>query len=74
MPIWASGSVAGTAQLVVATPVDVIKIKLQMQTVGPPRYRGPWHCALSLVKTQVSSFLLLTYIENVIYGFGIRIP
>ena len=51
--VFLAASVAGTAQLVVATPVDVVKIKLQMQTVGPARYRGPWHCALSLFKTQV---------------------
>lgn len=51
---WA-GCAGGAAQLVVACPVDVAKIKLQTQTghaSDKTHYRGPYDCLKSIYRTQ----------------------
>jgi len=51
---WA-GCAGGAAQLVVACPVDVAKIKLQTQTGAAgdlTHYKGPYDCLKSIYRTQ----------------------
>lgn len=43
--VFSAGCLAGAAQLVLATPVDLVKVRLQAQQ---GRYRGPGHCLASL--------------------------
>ncbi|XP_070572165.1 solute carrier family 25 member 45-like isoform X4 [Ptychodera flava] len=59
--IFISGCVAGFVQLSIACPVELVKIRLQMQTHGRgtpclekvvPRYRGPIHCLVDILKTE----------------------
>ncbi|XP_070572164.1 solute carrier family 25 member 45-like isoform X3 [Ptychodera flava] len=61
--IFISGCVAGFVQLSIACPVELVKIRLQMQTHGRgtrytgaervvPRYRGPIHCLVDTLKTE----------------------
>ncbi|XP_077996057.1 solute carrier family 25 member 45-like [Glandiceps talaboti] len=61
MDIVIAGCVGGFAQLSVACPVELVKIRLQMQTHGKgnpssskvlPHYRGPVHCISSIWKTE----------------------
>jgi len=41
--VYLAGVAGGTVQLAIASPVELVKIRLQTQT-GHSRYRGPWHC------------------------------
>ena len=43
MSVYLAGAAGGTVQLVIACPVELVKIRLQTQT-GHSVYRGPWHC------------------------------
>ncbi|XP_068433053.1 solute carrier family 25 member 47-A isoform X2 [Clinocottus analis] len=56
--VFLSGMAAGVAQMSVMSPGDIVKVRLQCQTASTrggtgltkPRYRGPVHCLLSIVK------------------------
>ncbi|XP_070572163.1 solute carrier family 25 member 45-like isoform X2 [Ptychodera flava] len=59
--IFISGCVAGFVQLSIACPVELVKIRLQMQTHGrgPPsrgqaivNYRGPIDCLVTIIRTE----------------------
>ena len=49
-----SGAASGFAVAHVLTPVELVKCKIQVQTKGysGPVYRGPLHCAYSIVKSE----------------------
>jgi len=49
-----SGAVSGFAVSHVLTPVELVKCKIQVQTKGysGPLYRGPLHCAYSILKSN----------------------
>lgn len=54
---WAqtlAGAMAGAVSRAAVTPLDVAKIRLQLQVEGPQhaRYRGTWHCLSSMVKAE----------------------
>ncbi|KAF2367777.1 Mitochondrial substrate/solute carrier [Trinorchestia longiramus] len=65
--VFLSGCAGGVVQLAVACPVDLVKIKMQLQTEGDanawgksknlqgrtpePRYRGPTACLMDLYRT-----------------------
>ena len=44
LPLPSAGSFAGAVQTFISTPVELLKIRLQLQTAVPgvPGYRGPW--------------------------------
>ncbi|XP_074471131.1 solute carrier family 25 member 47-A [Sebastes fasciatus] len=58
LEIFLSGMAGGIAQMSVMSPGDIVKVRLQCQTesmrggttVSKPRYRGPVHCLLSIIK------------------------
>lgn len=47
-----SGAMAGWTVCTVITPVEHIKARLQMQTIGPKLYTGPIDCATQVVKAN----------------------
>ncbi|XP_031722055.1 solute carrier family 25 member 47-A isoform X1 [Anarrhichthys ocellatus] len=60
LDIFLSGMMAGVAQTSVMSPGDIVKVRLQCQTASKrggtstpkPKYRGPVHCLLSIVKEE----------------------
>lgn len=46
--LYASGAIAGTANTIVAGPVEHIRIRLQTQPSNPKLYNGPLDCARKL--------------------------
>ncbi|KAM4661861.1 solute carrier family 25 member 47 isoform 1-T2 [Discoglossus pictus] len=55
--IFVSGYAAGAAQVLVSSPADMAKVRLQTQTYSPssglvtrPKYTGPIHCLVTIVK------------------------
>ncbi|CAL9692036.1 unnamed protein product [Knipowitschia caucasica] len=56
--VWLAGMAGGIAQTSVMSPGDLVKVRLQCQTEakrgGPvkPKYSGPIHCLLSIVKEE----------------------
>ncbi|KAK2856410.1 hypothetical protein Q5P01_005145 [Channa striata] len=58
--VFLSGLVAGVAQISVMSPGDIVKTRLQCQTqfkrgasnIPKPKYQGPVHCLLSIVKEE----------------------
>ncbi|KAM9294039.1 solute carrier family 25 member 47 [Gastrophryne carolinensis] len=62
LDIFLSGYVAGGAQALVSYPADMAKVRLQTQVsppvsstgalLTPPRYSGPLHCLLTVVREE----------------------
>ncbi|KAM3860982.1 solute carrier family 25 member 47-A [Diretmus argenteus] len=60
LEIFLSGMAGGVAQITVMSPGDIVKVRLQCQTesmrggtnMPKPKYRGPVHCLLSIVREQ----------------------
>ncbi|XP_073682969.1 solute carrier family 25 member 47-B [Garra rufa] len=53
--IFVSGFAGGVAQVLVMSPADMVKVRLQCQSNPPdskPRYRGPLHCLLRIVRDE----------------------
>ncbi|XP_057678950.1 solute carrier family 25 member 47-A isoform X2 [Corythoichthys intestinalis] len=55
--IFLSGMVGGIMQMLFIAPGDIIKVRLQCQTESvrrgsKPKYRGPAHCLLSILKEE----------------------
>ncbi|XP_077996344.1 solute carrier family 25 member 45-like [Glandiceps talaboti] len=59
--IFVAGWIAGIVQLTIACPIELVKIRLQMQThrrgdsmvgQGSPTYKGPIHCISNIFKTE----------------------
>lgn len=50
--LYASGSIGGLANTVVAGPVEHIRIRLQTQPANPRLYNGPLDCVMKLVKSN----------------------
>ncbi|KAJ0036119.1 hypothetical protein NQD34_004796 [Periophthalmus magnuspinnatus] len=51
LQVYTAGAFSGLVQVLVAAPIDLIKVRLQGQTsVGGPR--GPLHCALVILKQE----------------------
>ncbi|KAM8827123.1 solute carrier family 25 member 47-A [Synchiropus picturatus] len=56
LDVFLSGLAAGITQISVMSPGDIVKVRLQCQTESKksgtfrPKYRGPVHCLLSIVK------------------------
>ncbi|KAK0133343.1 Solute carrier family 25 member 47-A [Merluccius polli] len=61
LEVFLSGMVAGVAQILVMSPGDVVKVRLQCQTessrgrtdhMPKPKYRGPVHCLLRIGREE----------------------
>ncbi|KAL7389178.1 hypothetical protein ABVT39_027668 [Epinephelus coioides] len=60
LEIFLSGLAGGIAQTSVMSPGDIVKVRLQCQTeskrggtnMPKPKYRGPVHCLLSIIKEE----------------------
>ncbi|XP_037100041.1 solute carrier family 25 member 47-A [Syngnathus acus] len=55
--IFLSGMVGGIMQVLLVAPGDIVKVRLQCQTESvrrgtKPKYRGPVHCMLSILKAE----------------------
>ncbi|XP_016412842.1 solute carrier family 25 member 47-B [Sinocyclocheilus rhinocerous] len=53
--LFVSGFAGGVAQVLVMSPADIVKVRLQCQTELPdsrPKYRGPVHCLLSIARDE----------------------
>ncbi|XP_056657333.1 solute carrier family 25 member 45 isoform X1 [Monodelphis domestica] len=57
--VFVAGSLAGFVQAYCLAPFDLIKVRLQNQTeprtrlgVAPPQYRGPLHCARTILREE----------------------
>ncbi|KAM0748561.1 mitochondrial carrier [Meredithblackwellia eburnea MCA 4105] len=47
-----AGMMAGWTVCVIATPIEGLKAKLQMQTIGPKLYTGPIDCARQIIRAN----------------------
>ncbi|KAJ8394214.1 hypothetical protein AAFF_G00047970 [Aldrovandia affinis] len=60
LDIFLSGLAGGVAQVSVMSPADIVKVRLQCQTVpyqgsashAKPKYRGPVHCLLTIAREE----------------------
>ncbi|XP_071759517.1 solute carrier family 25 member 47-A [Centroberyx gerrardi] len=60
LEVFLSGMAGGVAQISVMSPGDIVKVRLQCQTesmrggtdMPKPKYRGPVHCLLSIVREE----------------------
>uniref|UniRef100_A0A9J8D0I0 Solute carrier family 25 member 47 n=1 Tax=Cyprinus carpio carpio TaxID=630221 RepID=A0A9J8D0I0_CYPCA len=53
--LFVSGFAGGVAQVLVMSPADIVKVRLQCQSELPdsrPKYRGPVHCLLSIARDE----------------------
>ncbi|KAB5571395.1 hypothetical protein PHYPO_G00224520 [Pangasianodon hypophthalmus] len=50
--IWLAGGLAGSISWVTATPADVVKSRLQADTVHHRKYKGIIHCIIQSYKTE----------------------
>ena len=61
-------------QLAIACPVELVKIKLQMQSSEMAKYRGPWHCLTQTASEQGARGLFRGIVPHVWrdgHGFGV---
>ena len=71
---YLAGCAGGGVQLAIACPVELVKIKLQTQSSGVGRYRGPWHCLSSIAREQGVRGLFRGIVPHVWrdgHGFGV---
>ncbi|CAJ1077368.1 solute carrier family 25 member 47-A [Xyrichtys novacula] len=57
LDVFLSGMAGGIAQISVMSPGDIVKVRLQCQTESKrrgakPKYHGPVHCLLSIIKEE----------------------
>ncbi|XP_022056206.1 solute carrier family 25 member 47-A [Acanthochromis polyacanthus] len=60
LDVFLSGLAGGVAQISVMAPGDIVKVRLQCQTeskrggssLAKPKYRGPVHCLLSIIREE----------------------
>ncbi|XP_035264247.1 solute carrier family 25 member 48 isoform X1 [Anguilla anguilla] len=67
--IWLAGGLAGSISWVTATPVDVVKSRLQADAFHYRKYRGITHCIISSYKTEGLHVFFRGVTVNAIRGF-----
>jgi solute carrier family 25 carnitine/acylcarnitine transporter 20/29 len=72
--LFVSGAVSGIANTIVATPVEHIRIRLQVQSAGDKLYNGPIHCIKTIYKNHGIAGLykgqaITTLRESLGFGF-----
>ncbi|XP_068803129.1 mitochondrial basic amino acids transporter [Struthio camelus] len=72
-----AGCVGGAAGVLVGHPFDTVKVRLQVQNVEKPLYRGTFHCFQSIIKQESvfglykgigSPMMGLTFINALLFG------
>ncbi|XP_043088421.1 mitochondrial basic amino acids transporter isoform X1 [Puntigrus tetrazona] len=74
---FVAGCIGGAAGVLVGHPFDTVKVRLQVQSVDKPLYRGTYHCFQSIVRQESVSGLYkglgspmmgLTFINAIVFG------
>ncbi|XP_051810929.1 mitochondrial basic amino acids transporter isoform X7 [Acanthochromis polyacanthus] len=74
---FAAGCVGGAAGVLVGHPFDTVKVRLQVQNVDKPLYRGTYHCFQSIIRQESmlglykgigSPMMGLTFINAIVFG------
>ncbi|XP_027015935.1 mitochondrial basic amino acids transporter isoform X1 [Tachysurus fulvidraco] len=74
---FAAGCMGGAAGVLVGHPFDTVKVRLQVQNVDKPLYRGTYHCFQSIVHQESifglykgigSPMMGLTFINAIVFG------
>ncbi|XP_060119068.1 mitochondrial basic amino acids transporter [Heteronotia binoei] len=72
-----AGCVGGAAGVMVGHPFDTVKVRLQVQNIKEPLYRGTFHCFQSIIKQESalglykgigSPMMGLTFINALVFG------
>ncbi|KAG5857502.1 hypothetical protein ANANG_G00020130 [Anguilla anguilla] len=72
-----AGCLGGAAGVIVGHPFDTVKVRLQVQSVNKPLYRGTFHCFQSIVRQESllglykgigSPMMGLTFINAIVFG------
>ncbi|XP_060782974.1 solute carrier family 25 member 48 [Neoarius graeffei] len=67
--IWLAGGLAGAISWVTATPADVVKSRLQADTMHHRKYKGIVHCIIQSYKTEGLHVFFRGVSVNAIRGF-----
>ncbi|XP_010902958.1 solute carrier family 25 member 48 isoform X2 [Esox lucius] len=67
--IWLAGGLAGSISWVTATPADVVKSRLQADTLHSRKYNGILHCIVQSYKTEGIHVFFRGASVNAIRGF-----
>ncbi|TNM95345.1 hypothetical protein fugu_016428 [Takifugu bimaculatus] len=74
---FVAGCMGGAAGVLVGHPFDTVKVRLQVQNVDRPLYRGTFHCFQSIVRQESmlglykgigSPMMGLTFINAIVFG------
>ncbi|XP_059411450.1 mitochondrial basic amino acids transporter-like isoform X1 [Carassius carassius] len=74
---FVAGCIGGAAGVLVGHPFDTVKVRLQVQSVDKPLYRGTYHCFQSIVRQESmlglykgigSPMMGLTFINAIVFG------
>ncbi|XP_075471193.1 mitochondrial basic amino acids transporter isoform X1 [Ascaphus truei] len=72
-----AGCAGGAAGVLVGHPFDTVKVRLQVQSISKPLYRGTYHCFQSIIKQEStlglykgvgSPMMGLTFINALVFG------
>ncbi|XP_056437572.1 mitochondrial basic amino acids transporter-like isoform X1 [Gadus chalcogrammus] len=72
-----AGCIGGAAGVLVGHPFDTVKVRLQIQNVDKPLYRGTFHCFQSIIRQESmlglykgigSPMMGLTFINAIVFG------
>ncbi|KAI4801491.1 hypothetical protein KUCAC02_019386 [Chaenocephalus aceratus] len=72
-----AGCIGGAAGVLVGHPFDTVKVRLQVQSVDKPLYRGTFHCFQSIIRQETlfglykgigSPMMGLTFINAIVFG------
>ncbi|XP_061668070.1 mitochondrial basic amino acids transporter-like isoform X1 [Syngnathoides biaculeatus] len=72
-----AGCIGGAAGVLVGHPFDTVKVRLQVQNVNKPLYRGTFHCFQSIIRQESilglykgigSPMMGLTFINAIVFG------
>ncbi|KAJ8394213.1 hypothetical protein AAFF_G00047960 [Aldrovandia affinis] len=74
---FAAGCFGGAAGVLVGHPFDTVKVRLQVQSIDKPLYRGTFHCFQAIVRQESmfglykgigSPMMGLTFINAIVFG------
>ncbi|XP_041661931.1 mitochondrial basic amino acids transporter [Cheilinus undulatus] len=74
---FVAGCIGGAAGVLVGHPFDTVKVRLQVQNIDKPLYRGTFHCFQSIIRQESvfglykgigSPMMGLTFINAIVFG------
>ncbi|XP_014840085.1 PREDICTED: mitochondrial basic amino acids transporter-like isoform X1 [Poecilia mexicana] len=74
---FVAGCIGGVVGVLVGHPFDTVKVRLQVQSVDKPLYRGTFHCFQSIIRQESvfglykgigSPMMGLTFINAIVFG------